>query len=127
MTTGTKHRYGASRNSGRSARSGTVSSLAMHLMPSASDCDQPCQPPTRIGPSRDWIWPAVLRSHQMAYMARSDTKASAPTTPITSRTTSHWNGQSSQAGVSSPNCSMPRRSFSRLIDSPACASLAATR
>ena len=35
------------------------------LMPSANDCDQPCQPPTRIGPTRDWMRPATLRSHQM--------------------------------------------------------------
>ena len=43
---------GASLKSSGSAEAGIMSSFSSSLIPSASDCAQPCQPPTYMGPSR---------------------------------------------------------------------------
>src|SRR5262249_25539212 len=55
-----------------SAIAGMMSSLRRSLMPSAMDCAQPCQPPTRIGPSRSCICADTLRSSQMRNIARTE-------------------------------------------------------
>ncbi len=93
---GTNARYGASRNRSRSAPAGMRSSLPISLMPSASDCAQPCHRPVRIGPRRLWIRPETFRSHQMANIASSDTKPTTPARMITSRTIPNCSGHSSQ-------------------------------
>ena len=58
---GTMARIGASLNRKRSASAGMWSSLVRSLIPSATGCSNPCHP-TRIGPSRCWMWPAIFRS-----------------------------------------------------------------
>ena len=41
-------------------------------VPSAMLCAHPCQPPTRIGPKRAWMWALIFRSHQMRNMATTE-------------------------------------------------------
>ena len=88
-----KATYAAMRNSTGSAPAMKMSSFWSNLMPSASDCAQPCQPPTRIGPSRLCIRAATLRSHQIANIAKSETKPTTPTTASTSRVMRNWSSQ----------------------------------
>ena len=48
---------------------------------------QPCQPPTRIGPKRTWMWALIFRSHQIMNMeATAMYPTMTPTTiPITTK------------------------------------------
>ena len=57
-------RYGASRNTGRSAVSGIDCSLKNSLMPSASVCSTPYGP-ARLGPMRFCMSAMTLRMPQM--------------------------------------------------------------
>ena len=59
---------GAMTNTTLSALAGMMSSLRRSLIPSAMLWAQPCQPPTRIGPKRTWMWALILRSHQIMNM-----------------------------------------------------------
>src|SRR5262245_6106686 len=63
---------GASLKRGLSAIAGMISSLRSSLMPSARDCAQPCQPPTRMGPRRSCICADTFRSSQMRNIARTE-------------------------------------------------------
>src|SRR5919198_900066 len=64
-----------------SAIAGMMSSLRRSLMPSAMDCAQPCQPPTRMGPRRSCICADTLRSSQMRNIASTEiTRSNAPAT-----------------------------------------------
>ncbi len=56
---------GASLNRKRSASAGMWSSLVRSLIPSATGCSSPCHP-TRIGPIRCCMCPAILRSNQVS-------------------------------------------------------------
>ncbi len=44
------------------------------LIPSAMLWAQPCQPPTRIGPKRTWMWALIFRSHQTINMTEMAVK-----------------------------------------------------
>src|SRR5690349_18400278 len=61
ISAGIKDNAGARMNSGLYAAPGYVSSFMMFLRPSASGCPMP-PGPTRFGPRRSWIHPAILRS-----------------------------------------------------------------
>ena len=62
--TGTTRTMGAMLNTGRSASSGTVSSLTISLTVSAMGCSIP-KGPHRLGPSLDWKRPMARLSNQV--------------------------------------------------------------
>src|SRR5580765_3710955 len=73
---------GARTKSAASAPRGIRSSFARSLMPSASDCAQPCHPPAYIGPKRHWMWPETLRSSQTANITSTETNPTRIPMPI---------------------------------------------
>ena len=61
ISAGINDNAGAMMNSGLYAAPGYVSSFMMFLSPSAAGCNRP-PGPTRFGPSRSCIQPAIFRS-----------------------------------------------------------------
>ena len=76
---GTKARYGASRNTKGSARSGLMRSLKNALMPSASVCRMP-NGPALFGPMRFCMPAMTLRSNQTMNMVATSRNTKQTTT-----------------------------------------------
>ena len=83
-TTSSTSRYGssatagASRNTGRSAPRGAMSSFCTNLTPSAISCAQPWKPPAYIGPSRPCMCAITLCSVCPTSSGRAGTRPAPP-------------------------------------------------
>lgn len=66
--TGAKTSTGPSTNSSQETGCGVMSSLATSLTPSTMVCSRP-KGPTSLGPMRNWMWAATLRSAHTRNMA----------------------------------------------------------